>query len=103
MPKKGCPPDNSACEGFFGRTKPELFYGRDWRGVAMDEFMRTLDGHLHRHNGTRAKESLGWTGPLDYRRGPGLAAQGKGALQRRPKNPSSYLTDSTAIANLQSM
>lgn len=25
MSKKGCPPDNSACEGFFGRMKNETF------------------------------------------------------------------------------
>ena len=28
MSKKGCSPDNAACEGFFGRLKNELFYGR---------------------------------------------------------------------------
>ena len=28
MSKKGCSPDNSACEGFFGRLKNEMFYGR---------------------------------------------------------------------------
>ena len=30
MSKKGCPPDNSACEGFFGRMKNEIFYGISW-------------------------------------------------------------------------
>lgn len=29
MSKKGCSPDNSACEGFFGRLKNEMFYGYD--------------------------------------------------------------------------
>ncbi len=28
MSKKGCSPDNAACEGFFGRIKNELFYGK---------------------------------------------------------------------------
>jgi len=28
MSRKGCSPDNSACEGFFGRLKTELFYPR---------------------------------------------------------------------------
>ena len=32
--REGCSPDNAAAEGFFGRLKNELFYGRDWRGVA---------------------------------------------------------------------
>lgn len=26
MSRKACPPDNAACEGFFGRLKNELFY-----------------------------------------------------------------------------
>ena len=30
MSKKGCSPDNAACEGFFGRLKNEMFYGRSW-------------------------------------------------------------------------
>lgn len=30
MSKKGCTPDNSACEGFFGRMKNEMFYGRNF-------------------------------------------------------------------------
>lgn len=32
MSRKGCSPDNAACEGFFGTFKTELFYGRDWSG-----------------------------------------------------------------------
>ena len=32
MSKKGCSPDNAACEGFFGRLKNEMFYGRSWVG-----------------------------------------------------------------------
>ena len=31
MSKKGYSPDNSACEGFFGRLKNEMFYGHDLR------------------------------------------------------------------------
>jgi putative transposase len=27
MSRKGCSPDNAACEGFFGRVKNEMFYG----------------------------------------------------------------------------
>lgn len=29
MSRKGCSPDNAACEGFFGRLKNEMFYPRD--------------------------------------------------------------------------
>ena len=38
MSAKGCSPDNSACEGFFGRLKNEMFYHRDWAGVSFEEF-----------------------------------------------------------------
>lgn len=36
MSKKGCSPDNSMCEGFFGTIKNEFFYPRDWFGVSCD-------------------------------------------------------------------
>ncbi len=29
--------------GFFGRLKNEMFYGRSWRGVTTEEFIRTLN------------------------------------------------------------
>jgi transposase InsO family protein/transposase-like protein len=34
MSKKGCSPDNSACEGFFGRLKNEFFYDGHGKGSA---------------------------------------------------------------------
>ncbi len=39
MSKKGCSPDNAACEGFFGRLKNELFYNRTWKDVSINEFI----------------------------------------------------------------
>ena len=47
MSKKGCSPDNSACEGFFGRLKNEMFYGRSWKDVTIEEFIRILDEYIH--------------------------------------------------------
>ena len=47
MSKKGCYPDNSACEGFFGRLKNELFYNRSWSTVTIQEFMDILDQYIH--------------------------------------------------------
>ena len=41
-----CSPDNSACEGFFGRIKNEVFYGRDWKGWTLDDFMYFIDRYL---------------------------------------------------------
>lgn len=68
MSKKGCSPDNAACEGFFGRVKNELFYGRSWAGVSIEEFMTRLDGYLHWYNEKRIKMSLGGRSPMEYRR-----------------------------------
>ena len=73
MSKKGCSPDNAACEGFFGRVKNEVFYGRSWAGVSVGEFMRTLDRYLHWHNEERIKMSLGGRSPMEYRRALGYA------------------------------
>lgn len=59
MSKKGYSPDNSACEGFFGRLKVELFYGRCWSGWSVDGFMDAVDRYTHWYNERRIKESLG--------------------------------------------
>jgi transposase InsO family protein/transposase-like protein len=74
MSKKGCSPDNSACEGFFGRLKMEFFYGRDWRGVTTDKFIEALDRHLRWYNEVRIKKSLGWVSPVEYRKSLRVAA-----------------------------
>ena len=72
MSKKGCSPDNSACEGFFGRLKNEMFYDRSWQGVSAEDFINILDAYLRWYNEDRIKESLNWMSPLEYRRSLGL-------------------------------
>lgn len=67
MSKKGCSPDNSACEGFFGRLKNEMFYNRNWIGVSADDFMHMLDNYIHWYNEKRIKMSLGGLSPLEFR------------------------------------
>lgn len=74
MSKKGCSPDNSACEGFFGRLKNEFFYDRDWDGATIDDFIYELDGYMRYYRDERIKESLGWMSPMQYRKSLGLAA-----------------------------
>lgn len=73
MSKKGCSPDNSACEGFFGRLKNEMFYGYSWTGVTISQFIEQLDIYLKWYAEKRIKISLGGMSPLDYRRSLGLA------------------------------
>lgn len=74
MSKKGCSPDNSACEGLFGRLKNEMFYGQDWTGVSIPEFIEMLNEYLVWYNETRIKLSLGNMSPREYRKSLGLAA-----------------------------
>lgn len=73
MSKKGCSPDNAACEGLFGRIKNEMFYNRNWVGVTMDSFMDALDKYLQWYNMERIKMSLGAMSPVQYRLSLGLA------------------------------
>ena len=74
MSKKGCSPDNSACEGLFGRLKNEMFYNRNWSGVSIHQFIEILNNYLIWYNETRIKISLGNMSPLEYRQSLGLGA-----------------------------
>ena len=74
MSKKGCSPDNAACEGFFGRLKNEMFYGRSWVGVSMDDFINEINSYIEWYNTTRIKQSLGYMSPAEYRHILGLTA-----------------------------
>ena len=74
MSRKGCSPDNSAMEGFFGRLKNEFFYGRDREGVSLEDFASRLDGYMRYYRCERIKRSLGWMSPSQYRKSLGLAA-----------------------------
>lgn len=73
MSKKGCSLDNSACEGFFGRIKNEMFYNQDWTGISVNEFIKILNTYLKWYNEKRIKISLRNMSPLEYRRSLGLA------------------------------
>ena len=75
MSRKGCSPDNAACEGFFGRLKNEMFYGYSWSGVSINQFIEVLDKYIIWYAEKRIKISLGGMSPLDYRRSLGLIVQ----------------------------
>lgn len=74
MSRKGCSPDNAACEGFFGRLKTELFYPSDWQGITVEQFMHIVDAYIRWYNEKRIKVSLGSLSPIQYRKSLGLAA-----------------------------
>ena len=67
MSRKGCSPDNAACEGFFGRLKTELFYPRNWLDVTIEQFIQIVDSYIHWYIEKRIKISLGSLSPMEYR------------------------------------
>ena len=73
MSKKGCSPDNAACEGFFGRLKNEMFYGRSWIDVSINSFIDEINNYIIWYNTKRIKQSLGYMSPVEYRHSLGLA------------------------------
>ena len=74
MSKKGCSPDNAACEGLFGRLKNEMSYCQDWTGVKISEFIDILNNYLLWYNTKRIKTSLGNMSPWEYRQSLGMVA-----------------------------
>ena len=50
MSRKGCSPDNAACEGFFSRLKTELFYPRKWPATTIEQFIQMLDFYIRWYN-----------------------------------------------------
>ncbi len=67
MSRKGCSPDNAACEGFFGRLKTEMFFARDWLSTSIEEFVAALDAYIRWYNEVRIKGSLGFRSPAQHR------------------------------------
>ena len=74
MSKKGCSPDNAACEGFWGLLKKEMFYNQDWTNISIKGFIHVLNDYLDWYNYTRIKQSLGYLSPVEYRQKLGLSA-----------------------------
>jgi transposase InsO family protein/transposase-like protein len=74
MSSKGCSPDNSACEGFFGRMKNEMYYGRGWEQRTAEELIAAVDTYIVWYNSSRIKMSLGGKSIIQYRLSLGLAA-----------------------------
>jgi len=65
MSKKGCSPDNAACEGFFGRLKNEMYYDRRW--TTCDALEAAIHAYIEFYNTTRIKDSLGGYSIQAYR------------------------------------
>lgn len=74
MSKKGCSPDNAACEGFWGRLKNEMFYPGCWTKTSIEEFKDEVDGYIRWYNQKRIKKSLGYLSRMEYRQKLGFIA-----------------------------
>lgn len=72
MSKKGCSPDNAACESFFGHLKTEMFYNKDWNNITIEEFIHEVDEYMNWYRKDRIKLSLGGLSPINYRRRMGV-------------------------------
>jgi putative transposase len=72
MSRKGCSPDNAACEGFFGRLKTELFYPRNWHATTIEQFIQVVNSYISWYNEKRIKISLNSLSPLEYRESLGF-------------------------------
>lgn len=59
MSRKRCSPDNSACEGFYGRLKNEIYYKRDWKDVTLDELISIVNNYIKWYNETIIKNHWG--------------------------------------------
>lgn len=88
MSKKGCSPDNAACEGFFGRLRNEMFYNRSWEGVAITEFIRQLEEYMVWYRDKRIKMSLGGLSHMEYRKRMSVAALSNNCPHPLSKSPS---------------
>lgn len=67
MSHKGYSPDHAACQGFFGRLKNEMYYGREWSGVTLENFVQHVDTGIRWYNERRIKLSLGAVSLIMYR------------------------------------
>ena len=65
MSKKGYSPDNAACEGFFGRMKNEMYYGKTWKST--DELETAIAEYVEFYNTQRIKVSLRGMSIAEYR------------------------------------
>ena len=72
MSRKGCSPDNAACESFFGRLKTELFHPGDWHATNIEQLMQVVDFYIRWYTEKRIKVYLCSLNPLQYRESLGL-------------------------------
>jgi putative transposase len=53
--------------------KNEMFYGRFWQGITVEDFMQQIEAYMVWYRDARIKISLGDLSPAEYRIKMGLA------------------------------
>lgn len=74
MSKKGCSPDDAACEGFWGCMKNECFYGRSFTDHSIEQLIAYIYQYIDWYNNKRVKLFLLGQSPMKFRQlnGSGL-------------------------------
>lgn len=75
MSKKGCSPDNAACEGFFGTFKSEAYYPLGWKRLTVEGLIAATERYIEWYNVGRIKSTLGWMSPVEYRKAQGVSPE----------------------------
>ena len=44
-----------------------MFYGKNWKGISIQDFILRVDAYIHWYNEKRIKMSLGGLSPLEFR------------------------------------
>lgn len=74
MSKKGCLPDNSVREGFFGRMKNKMYYGFSRVDISIEDVALAIENCMVWYREKRIKCSYGGMSPLEYLQNLGLWA-----------------------------
>lgn len=74
MSKKGCLPDNSVGEGFFGRMQNKMYYGFSWVDISIEDVALAIENCMVWYREKWIKCSCGGMSPLKYLQNLGLWA-----------------------------
>lgn len=73
--------------------KNEMFYGRSWQGVTLDEFIQQVNEYMIWYRATRIKVSLGGMNPAEFRIKMGLGLySNKSSAPDLPVNQTAHIT-----------
>ena len=72
--EEGLQPRQREVRGLLRKAQGGIFYGRDWDGVTIEEFITMLDAYLRWYRDIRIKSDLDYKSPMQYRRDLGLVA-----------------------------